>query len=81
MVKIIDSTYVNADLKQVANNSTQLNDEERTLLLSILDDFEDLFYGNLGDWFMEPVDLELNPGYNPFNSRYYPVPIINKEIF
>ena len=50
-------------------------------LLSLLGDFEDLFDGTLGDWATEPVDLELNPDSKPFNSRYYPVPIINKEIF
>ena len=81
MVKIIGSTYVKLDLKQVANNVTHLNAEERTLLLSLLEDFEDLFNGTLGDWATEPVDLELKPGSKPFNSRYYPVPRINKEFF
>ena len=38
-----------------------------------------MFDGTLGDWDTEPVDLELNPDSKPFNSRYYPVPIINKE--
>ena len=81
MVKIIDSTYVKADLKQVANNTTRLNDEERTLLLILIEDLEDLFDGTLDNWATEPFDLELNPYSKPFNSRYYPVPIINKEIF
>ena len=35
MVKILDSTYVKADLKQVADNENQQNSEERTLLLSL----------------------------------------------
>ena len=56
MVKIIYSTYAKADLKQVVNAS-QLNSEERTLLLRLLEDFEDLFDGTLGDWATEPVDL------------------------
>ena len=55
MVKILDSTYVKADLKQVANNATQLNAEEITRLLSFLEDFADLFDGTLGDWATEPV--------------------------
>ena len=55
-----------------------MNAEERTQLLSIL---EDLFDVTLGDWATEPVDLELKPGSRQFNSRYYPVPIINREIF
>ena len=40
-----------------------------------------MFGGALGDLATEPVDLDLNPGYKPFNSRYYPVPRINKETF
>ena len=42
MVKTINSTYENADLDQAVNNS-HLNAEGRTLLLSLLEDFEDLF--------------------------------------
>ena len=36
IVKIIDITYANADLKQASDNATKLNDEERTQLLMIL---------------------------------------------
>ena len=41
MVKILESTYVKADLKQVVNNATQLNAKERTLLLRLLENFEE----------------------------------------
>ena len=81
LVKILDSTYVNSDLKQVVDNTTHLNAAERTQLIRILKYFEDLFDGTLGDWYTDPVDLELNPGSKPFNSKYYPVPRINKEAF
>ena len=40
-----------------------------------------MFDGTLGGWVTEPVDLELKPDSRPFNSIYYPVPRINKEIF
>ena len=81
MVKIFDINYVKADLKQVYNNASQLNDEERTLLLSLIEDFEDLCDGTLGDWATERFNLELNTGSKLFNSRYYLVPRINKETF
>ena len=48
------------------------------MLLSLL---EDLFGGNLIYWSTEPINLELNLGYKTLNSRYYPVPRINKETF
>ena len=51
------------------------------MLLSLLEDFESFFDRTLGDWATEPVGLELNPDSKPFNSRYYPVPRINKEKF
>ena len=69
LVKIIDSNYKNIDLNQVAANATQLNVEERTQVLRLLKDSEDLFDGTLGDWDTEPVNLELNTGSKPFNSK------------
>ena len=80
-VKILDSTYEKADLNQVADNTTQLNNDERTQLLGLLEDFEELFNGTLGYWATDPVDLELTLGSKPFNSRYYPVPRIGKGNF
>ena len=47
----------------------------------ILEYFEDLFDGTLVDWDTDPVELELKKGSKPFNSKYYPVPRINKETF
>ena len=43
--------------------------EEITQPLSILKYFEDLFYGTLGFWYTDPVDLELNSDYKPFNCK------------
>ena len=80
-MNILDSTYVKSYLELVSNNAIQMNAEEITLLLSLLEDFEDLFDGTLDNWVTETVDLELNLYSKPFNSRYHPVPIINKEIF
>ena len=49
MVKILNSTYAKEELKQVADNASHTNDEERNLLPSLLGNFEDLFDGTLGD--------------------------------
>ena len=69
LVKILIGTYAKADLKQVAKNATQLNAEKITQLLRVLEDLEDFFYGNLGDWATELVDPELNPGLKQFTSK------------
>ena len=79
MVKTPNHTYAKTYLKQVAYNTTHLNSKERTLLLILLEDSEDLFEGTLGDWSTEHVDLELKPGSKPFNRIYYPVPTINND--
>ena len=81
LLKIIDITYVKEDLKQLVNNATKFNNEERTQLLRLLKYFKDLFDGTLGDWDTYPVNLDLKTGSRPFNSKYYSVPIINKEKF
>ena len=81
LVKILDITYLKEELKQVAANATHLNAEEITLLIRPLKDFDNLFYGNLGYWDTEPIDLEINPVSKPLNSKCYPFPRINKENF
>ena len=78
-VKIIDSTYAKADLKQVANNATHLNAEEITQLIRLLKKVEDLSDDTLGDCSTDLANLYLNPGSRPFNSKYYTVSIINKN--
>ena len=49
LVKILDSNYVKADLKQVDNNATQMNTEERTQILRLIKYFGELFDDTLGD--------------------------------
>ena len=54
---------------------------KRTQLPRLLKYSEGLFDGTFRDWGTEPVDLKINPGSKPFNSKYYPAPRINKENF
>ena len=61
LVKIIGFKYANEDLKQVSDNATKLNYEGETQLLRLLEDFDDLFDGTLGYWYIDPVNLDLYP--------------------
>ena len=81
LVKIIYSTHAKADLKKVAANEHHINAKEITQVLKILEYLEDLFDGTLGEWGIDPVDLELKSGSKLFDSKYYMVPRINKETF
>ena len=61
--------YTKAYLEQVAANATHTNTEEITQILRLLKYFEDLFGGNLGECYTEPVYLELNTDYKPFHCK------------
>ena len=58
-----------------------MSSEERTQQIRLLEYFEYLIDGNLGDWETELVNLEINPYSKPFNCRYYTVSRINRETF
>ena len=47
VVKILDITYENKDLELVAAKKTHMNSDERTKLLGLIKDFEDLFDINI----------------------------------
>ena len=81
MVKILDSTYAKSYLEQVAAKAAQMNAEEGTRLLRILQYFDNLFGVTLRDWDIDTVNIESNPDYKLFNCKYYKLPIINKENF
>ena len=81
LVKIPNSNYAKADIGQVAANTTQLNAEEITQRIRLLNCFEDLFDSLLGYWDTYPTDLELNPYSKPIHFKYYSVPIIKKVTF
>ena len=81
LVKVLNNTYVKANLKQVAYNANQLNTEERTQLIRLFEDLEDSIYVTLWYWDTDLVDLELNPYSKSFNCKYYIVPRISKDTF
>ena len=74
MVKFLDSTYAKSYLEQVSDNLVQMNADKRIKLLSLLNEFDDFFDGNIREWDTEPVDLELNINSKPVNSKYYLLP-------
>ena len=41
LMKILEDTYVKAELEHLSDNETQINDEERTKLLRLLQYFGD----------------------------------------
>ena len=80
VVRILDANYEKADLKEVVtDNCDHLNDHQRHLLLELLEEYEELFDGTLGDFQTEPVSFELKEDAKPFAGRAFPVPHIHLE--
>jgi hypothetical protein len=51
-------------------------------LQEVLQEFEDLFDGTLGDWKTKPAHFELKSGKSGatlYHSRAFPIPKIHKE--
>ena len=65
--------------KVVSKNCANLNSGQKEGLLALLDKYDELFDGTLGDWKTEPVGLELREGANPFHGRPFPVPVIHRD--
>ncbi|GFH55792.1 hypothetical protein CTEN210_12268 [Chaetoceros tenuissimus] len=81
VTKILDANYEKANLEEVVASATSLNREQKRKLLKTLKKFESLFDGTLGRWKTDPVKIQLKEGAKAVNSRWYPVPKINKETF
>ena len=68
IVKILDAKYEKANLpKIVRHNCQHLSPEERTQLLEVLIEFENLFDGSLGDRDAKSVSFQLKEG----SQRYH----------
>ena len=72
--KILDAKYEKADLtKVVQDNCSHLATSQQQDLLKLLEEFEELFDGTLGDWQTEPISLKLKPDAKPYHGRPFPV--------
>lgn len=79
VVKILDARYEKANLDSVVEEATYLTPKQRSKLLILLKDFEDLFDGTLGKWDTAPVDFELLPDAKPYHGKAFPVPRIHHK--
>ena len=78
-MRILDAKYEAADLPKVVNECDHLGAVEKEKLLSLLQDYKDLFDGTLGNWKTQPVHFELKEGAKPFHWQPFPVPLILRE--
>ncbi|HEY9708671.1 MAG TPA: reverse transcriptase family protein, partial [Oculatellaceae cyanobacterium] len=72
--RILDAKYEKADLVQLSQNCTHLSEQQQTQLLTLLQKYEDLFDGTLGEWKGTDIDIELQPNAKPYHAAPFPVP-------
>ena len=78
--RILDAKYEKADLhKIVGDQCKHLPKDQQYELLELLNKYEELFDGTLGDFDTTPVSFELQPDSKPYHGRAFPVPFIHKE--
>ena len=79
---ILDATYEKTDLPKVTHkNYNHLSSSERAKLLKLLQKYEDLFDGALGDFQTDQVRFDLNLGAKPYHGKAFPIPHAQKAVF
>ena len=69
MTKILDAKYKKADLKQVVQDVPELTAQEKAQLLKLLQTYEDLFDGTLGQWKGAPYNIHLKDDAKPYHGK------------
>ena len=76
LIEILDAKYEKANLRGItkADCLNHLSATEQNKLLKLLQEFEELFDGTLGDWDCNPVLFQLKQGALPYHGRPFPIP-------
>jgi hypothetical protein len=78
--RILDAKYQKADLQSIVrDNCKHLNADQQKKLLKLLQKYELLFDGPLGDWKTKPVSFQLKEGVSPYHGQAFQVPKIHKD--
>jgi len=65
--QIMDSKYEKQDMLHVAKDQSHLTQQQRDALYSVLQKYEDLFQGTLGEWPDEEISVELTKDAVPYH--------------
>ena len=65
MKRILNAKYFKANIKTIAESSTNLDIQERNELYTLSNKYEYLFDNNLGTWHVNPYDIKLKPDAEP----------------
>ena len=76
--RILDAKYEKADLVQITGHCSHLTKNQQGKLLILLQKYEDLFDGTLGEWKGTDIKIELQPNAKPFHASPFPVPQVHE---
>ena len=81
ITKILDAKYKPADLKELTENLSQLNDNQKEKLHTFLEKQRKLFDGTLGLWRGSSYKIELQDDAKPHHIRPYGIPHTYEHTF
>ena len=80
LVKILDADYIPVDIDDIVMKADNLNKEQNDSLKILLNRYNNLFDGNIGDFNVPPpIKLEVKSNIEPVHSRPFPVPHIHMQ--
>jgi hypothetical protein len=76
LIEILDAKNEIATIRAITDDEclNHLSAKENDKLLKLLQEFEELFNGSLGDWDCNPVSLQLKKGAQLCHVRLFPIP-------
>ena len=79
--RILDAKYEKADLEKIVDESTHLPNTEREKLLAVLQKYEVLFDGTLGQWTGTEYKIDLRDDATPYHGRPYEITKAYEQTF
>jgi hypothetical protein len=74
LIEILDAKCEKANLRAITKEEYLNHLRQQKKLLKLLQEFEELLDGTLGDCDCNPLSLQLKEGAQPYHGRPFPIP-------
>jgi len=76
---ILEAKYEAANLREICDKSMHLDAEKQEQLFQLLNKYETLFDGKLGQWEGDEYNIDLIEGAKPYHAKAFPIPRVHLE--
>jgi hypothetical protein len=76
---ILEAKYKAANLREICDKSMHLDAEKQEQLFQLLNKYETLFDGKLGQWEGDEYNIDLIEGAKPYHAKVFPIPRVHLE--